>query len=102
MVAPNKKFGVEIFELEEVVSLDLKGARKIVKTKKATYEAQVVVIASGAVGSATGQWHKGEHILVVGGGNSAAITAAHIVELLSEVKLAHRRMLRAEEACEDA
>lgn len=45
-----QKFCVEILEPEEVVSLNLKGARKIVKTKKATYEAQVVIIASGTVG----------------------------------------------------
>ncbi len=118
MVAHCKKFGVEIHELERVLSLDLKGEKKIVKTDKAAYEAKAVIIASGThyreldvpgekefrgrgvsyCGLCDGPLFKGKRVLVVGGGNAAAITALYIAELASEVKLAHRReTLRAEE-----
>ncbi len=119
MVAHCKSFGVEIHELERVVRLDLEGERKRVKTEKATYEAQAVIIASGAhyrelgvpgerkfrgkgvsyCGVCDGPLFKGKRVLVIGGGNTAAITALYIAGLASEVKLAHRRKtLRAEEA----
>jgi len=119
MVTHSKSFGVEIHELERVVSLDLKGEKKKVKTGKATYEAPAVIIASGAhyrelgvpgekkfrgkgvsyCGVCDGPLFKGKRVLVIGGGNSAAITALYIAGLASEVKLAHRReTLRAEEA----
>jgi len=119
MVTHCKSFGVEIHELERVVSLDLKGERKMVKTGKSTYEAQAVIIASGAhylelgvpgekkfrgkgvsyCGVCDGPLFKDKRVLVIGGGNSAAITALYIAGLANEVKLAHRReTLRAEEA----
>ena len=118
MVTHCKSFGVEIHELERVVSLDLKGERKSVKTGKSTYEAQAVIIASGAhyrelgvpgekkfrgkgvsyCGVCDGPLFKDKRVLVIGGGNSAAITALYIAGLANEVKLAHRReTLRAEE-----
>ena len=111
--------GVAIHEFEKVLSLDLKGEKKIVKTNKATYEAKAVVIASGAhyseigvpgekeflgrgvsyCGICDGPLFKGKRVLVVGGGNSALITALYIAGLASEVKVAHRRdAFRAEEA----
>jgi thioredoxin reductase (NADPH) len=119
MVTHCKSFGVEIHELERVVSLDLKDEKKKVKTGKATYEAQAVIIASGAhyreldvpgekkfrgkgvsyCGVCDGPLFKDKRVLVIGGGNSAAITALYIAGLASEVKLAHRKeTLRAEEA----
>lgn len=119
MVTHCRDVGVEIRELEKVVSLDLKGEKKIVKTDKAAYEAKAVVITSGThyrelgvlgekefrgrgvsyCGLCDGPLFKGKLVLVVGGGNSAAITALYIAELALEVKLAHRRgMLRAEES----
>jgi len=123
MVTHCRSVGVEIRELEKVVSLDLEGEKKIVKTDKTTYEAKAVIIASGThyrelgvlgekefrgrgvsyCGICDGPLFKGKRVLVVGGGNSAAITALYIAELASEVKLSHRRdMLRAEEALEKA
>lgn len=119
MVAHCKKFGVEIRELEKALSLNLSEKRKIIKTDKATYLAQVVIIASGThyqelgvlgekefygrgvsyCGVCDGPLFKGKRVLVVGGGNSAVITVLYIAELASNVKLAHRRgVLRAEEA----
>lgn len=119
MVEHCKKFGTEIRELETVSGLGLKDDRKMVKTDKATYEAKAVIIASGThyrelgvpgeekfrgrgvsyCGVCDGPLFKDKRVLVVGGGNSAVITALYIAELASAVKLAHRRrMLRAEEA----
>jgi len=119
MVTHCRSVGVEIRELEKVVSLDLEGEKKVAKTDKTTYEAKAVIIACGThyrelgvlgekefrgrgvsyCGICDGPLFKGKRVLVVGGGNSAAITALYIAELASEVKLSHRKdMLRAEEA----
>lgn len=119
MMTHCRSVGVEIRELEKMVSLDIKGERKIVKTDKATYEAEAVIFASGTryrelgvsgekefygrgvsyCGVCDGPLFKDKRVLVVGGGNSAAITALYIAELASETKLSHRRdVLRAEEA----
>jgi len=119
MVAHCRGIGVEIHELEKVVSLDLESNKKIVKTDKTTYEAKSVIFACGThyrelgvsgekefrgrgvsyCGVCDGPLFKNKRVLVVGGGNSAAITALYVAELASEVKLSHRRsVLRAEEA----
>ena len=119
MAAHCQKTGVTIREFEKVVSLDLKGEKKTVKTSRATYEAKAIIIASGShyrelgvpgekefrgrgvsyCGICDGPLFKGKRVLVVGGGNSAVITALYIAELASEVKIAHRReAFRAEEA----
>lgn len=118
-----RSVGVEIHELERVLSSNLKGERKRVKTDKAAYEAQAVIIATGThylelgipgekqfrgkgvsyCGVCDGPLFKNKRVLVVGGGNSAVTTALYIAELASEVKLAHRRKtLRAEEALVEA
>jgi len=119
MVAHCRSVGVKIHELEKAVSLDLKDKKKVVKTDKVAYETEAVIIASGThyreldvpgekefrgrgvsyCGICDGPLFKNKRVLVVGGGNSAAITALYIAELASEVKLAHRKgVLRAEEA----
>ena len=119
MAAQCRSTGVIIREFEKVLSLDLKGEKKIVKTNKTTYEAKAVIIASGShyreigvsgekeflgrgvsyCGICDGPLFKGKRALVVGGGNSAAMTALYIADLASEVKIAHRRdEFRAEEA----
>jgi thioredoxin reductase (NADPH) len=119
MVTHCRSVGVEISELEGAASLDIESEKKIVKTDKTTYEAKAVIFASGAhyrelgvpgetefhgrgvsyCGVCDGPLFKNKRVLVVGGGNSAVITALYIAELASEVKLSHRRgTLRAEEA----
>jgi thioredoxin reductase (NADPH) len=119
MVAHARRAGVKINEFEKVAGLDLQGESKIVKTPKATYEAKAVIIASGSYyrelgvpgekefrgrgvsycGLCDGPLFRGKKVLVVGGGNSALITALYLAELASEVKVAHRRdAFRAEEA----
>jgi len=114
-----KKVGAKINELEKVVELDLKGEKKIVKTARAVYAASAVIIASGSyymslgvpgetefrgrgVSYCTlcdGAFFKGRNVLVVGGGNSAVVSARYLANIASNVKLAHRKdQLRAEEA----
>jgi thioredoxin reductase (NADPH) len=119
MVDHARSAGVTINEFEKVTSLDLKGEKKIVKTPKAAYEAKAIIIASGSYyrelsvpgekefrgrgvsycGLCDGPLFRGKRVLVVGGGNSAVITALYLGGLASEVKIAHRRdVFRAEEA----
>jgi len=114
-----RKFGVTIKEIEGVVELDPKGEKKIVKTDKASYSASAVIIATGChyrelgvpgenefkgrgvsyCAVCDGAFFKGKRVLVVGGGNSAAVSALYLSNIASNVKLVHRRdQLRAEEA----
>jgi len=119
MVLHCKKTGAVLRELESVVTLDLKGEKKIVKTNKAEYEATAIIIATGAhyrtldikgekefkgkgvsyCGVCDGPFFKGKRVLVVGGGNSACITTLYLSGLAAEVMVVHRKeTFRAEEA----
>jgi thioredoxin reductase (NADPH) len=110
--------GAVVREFESVIALELSD-KKIVRTNKTVYEAKTVIIASGShyrkigvpgekeflgkgvsyCGICDGPLFKGKRVLVVGGGNSALITALYLSDLASEVKIAHRRdVFRAEEA----
>ena len=118
MVEQCKKFEVPINQMERVVELDIKGEKKVVKTERTAYTASAVIIASGcrhqelgALGESEfrgrgvsycavcdGAFFKGKRVIVIGGGNSAAVSAIYLSNLASEVKLAHRRdRLRADE-----
>lgn len=118
IVAQCRKLDTAIHEFEKVTSLDLKGKEKVVKTDKGFYKARTVIIASGSsyselgvpgekefkgrgvsyCGICDGPLFKDKRVLVVGGGNSAVVTALYLAELASEVKVAHRRdAFRAEE-----
>lgn len=113
-----KKAGAKINELEKVVELDLKGEKKIVKTNRTIYFASAVIIASGShyktlgvhgetefrgkgvsyCALCDGFFFKKGNILVVGGGNSAVVSARYLANIASNVKLVHRRnQLRADE-----
>ena len=113
-----KKAGAKINELEQVVGLDLKGEKKVVKTNRTVYTASAVIIASGShyrtlgvpgetefrgrgVSYCTlcdGAFFKGGNVIVVGGGNSAVVSARYLANIASHVRLAHRRdQLRAAE-----
>jgi thioredoxin reductase (NADPH) len=114
-----KKAGVTIHEIETVTALDLAGERKIVKTTRAAYEANAVIIATGShyreigvkgekefrgrgvsyCGVCDGPLFKGKRVLVIGGGNSAATTTLYLSGIAAEVIVTHRRdVFRAEEA----
>jgi thioredoxin reductase (NADPH) len=119
MVAHAKSAGVTLNELEAVVSLDLKGERKRVQTQKTVYQASAVIVATGShyrelgvpgekefrgrgvsyCGICDGPFFKGKRVLVVGGGNSAAMTTLYLSGIAAETKIVHRReAFRCEEA----
>lgn len=119
MVGQARKIGVTIHEFEAVKSLDLKTGEKTVQTDKASYKTKAVIFATGSeyrslgvpgeeefrgkgvsyCGLCDGPLFKGKKLLVVGGGNSAAITALYLAGIASEVKIVHRRdAFRAEDA----
>jgi thioredoxin reductase (NADPH) len=119
MVTHAKAVGVKVNELEPVVSLDLNGEKKLVQTQKAAYKANAVIIASGShyrqlgisgekefrgrgvsyCGICDGPFFKGKHVLVVGGGNSAAMTTLYLAGIAADTKIVHRRAaFRCEEA----
>jgi len=106
-----RKAGAMINEIETVTGLDLKSDRKIVKTVQTEYETKTVLIATGShyrelgvpgekefrgrgvsyCGVCDGPLFKGKRVLVVGGGNSAAITTLYLSGIASEVIVVHRR-----------
>jgi len=119
MASHCRKVGATINELERVKRLALKNKEKIVETDRAEYTTSAVIIASGCdyrklgvpgeeefagrgvsyCATCDGPFFKGRKVLVVGGGNSAVVSAIFLANLASNVKLAHRRnQLRAEEA----
>jgi thioredoxin reductase (NADPH) len=119
MITHCRKTGVTIHELETVTALNLQGKKKIVKTTRTEYEATAVIIATGShykeigtkgekefrgkgvsyCGVCDGPLFKGKNVMVVGGGNSAAITALYLSGLAANVKVIHRReAFRCEEA----
>ncbi len=123
MVSHAKSLEVIINEFEAVSELDLKPEKKLVKTAKTTYEAKAIIVATGShyrelgvpgekefrgrgvsyCGLCDGPLFKGKRVLVVGGGNSALITALYLVDLASEVRIVHRRdTFRAEAALVEA
>lgn len=119
MVAHAKSAGVTLNELEAVVSLDLKSEKKRVQTQKTVYEASAVIVATGShyrqlgvpgekefrgrgvsyCGICDGPFFRGKRVLVVGGGNSAAMTTLYLSGIAAETKIVHRReAFRCEEA----
>jgi thioredoxin reductase (NADPH) len=119
MVLHCKNIGVVFKEVEPVADLDLKSERKIIKTSRANYEANAVIIATGShyreigvkgeqefrgrgvsyCGVCDGPFFKGKIVLVIGGGNSAATTTLYLSGIAAEVVVTHRReAFRAEDA----
>lgn len=105
-----ERFGVKVSR-EEVVSVDLSGDVKTVKTAKNTYACKCVVIATGAdhkhlgvedeekligrgVGycaACDGMFYRGKRVAIVGGGNSAAADALLLSNICEKVTVIHRR-----------
>lgn len=113
-----RKFGARIQEFEEVIGMEVSGEEKIVRTGKGAYLAGAVIIASGSrhrrlnvpgerefegrgvsyCALCDGPLFKNLRVLVVGGGNAAAVSALYLLNLGAKVFLAHRRkQLRADE-----
>ena len=111
-----KRFGAETVNTE-VLSVELRGEIKQLETKKETYLAKTVIIATGAghkhlglpeeenligrgvayCAACDGMFYRGKTVAVVGGGNSAAAEALTLSRIAKKVYLIHRRdSLRAE------
>jgi len=119
MTAHCRKTGVIIHELETVTALNLQSEKKTIKTTRAEYDATAIIIATGShyreigakgekefrgkgvsyCGVCDGPLFKGKDVMVVGGGNSAAITTLYLSGLAANVQLVHRKeAFRCEEA----
>lgn len=110
MMDQSENAGTEIHSQESVTEMELTGKRKLVKTEKGTYSAASVIIATGTVhrplgvpgeiefqgrgvshcAVCDGSLFKGRALIVIGGGNCAAINALFLSNLASSVKLVHR------------
>ena len=122
MLRQAERMGVKIHQFEGAVRLDLHGDEKIVETEKTAYRAEAIIIASGShhrrlgvpgeeelqgrgvsyCAVCDGPLFKGKRVAVIGGGNSAAVSAIYLSNLASNVKLIHRRdQLRAEKVLLD-
>ena len=105
-----ERFGAKT-ELSEVISVELKGPVKQVRTQGGTYQARTVVLASGAhprelglsgeqelrgrgvsyCATCDGMFYRGKTVAVVGGGNTAVSDVLYLSRLCQKVYLIHRR-----------
>ena len=110
MEAQAERFGAET-ELTEVLSLSLQGDVKSAVTSDGTFQARVVILATGAnprplgvadeeaflgrgvhyCAACDGMFYRGKTVAVVGGGNTAAADALLLSRVAKEVHLIHRR-----------
>ena len=95
----------------------------MIKTKKQTYEAKTVILATGAFprelglpnerelrgrgvsycATCDGMFYKGKTVVIVGGGNTAVADAIYLAKICEKVYLVHRRdELRASKTYMDA
>ena len=98
-------------KLSEVVSVELSGPVKQIRTQDGTYQARTVVLASGAnprelglpgeqelrgrgvsyCATCDGMFYRGKTVAVVGGGNTAVADVLYLSRLCKKVYLIHRR-----------
>jgi thioredoxin reductase (NADPH) len=111
--------GAEIYTMENVTDIEINDEIKVVTTNNGRYFCKSIIIAAGTqyrkIGIPSedkfhgrgisycalcdGPLFKNRDLIVVGGGNCAAIDAIYLSNLASSVKLVHRRSaLRAEKA----
>jgi len=110
MRAQAERFGAELVA-DDVVSVDLTGDIKVVRTAEATYEAKAVILAMGSgykklglpdedrlsgrgvswCATCDGFFFRNQHIAVVGGGDSALEEATFLSRFGSKVSLLVRR-----------
>ncbi|MGI8524393.1 MAG: thioredoxin-disulfide reductase [Nocardioides sp.] len=110
MRAQAERFGAELVA-DDVVSVDLTGDLKTVRTDSETYTARTVILATGSgyrklelpnedtlsgrgvswCATCDGFFFREQHIAVVGGGDSAIEEATFLTRFGSKVSLIHRR-----------
>lgn len=110
MQAGAQRFGVETLS-SEVLSVSLDQHMKTIETTQGSFQARVVIIATGAdhkhlglpeenaligrgvayCAACDGMLYRGKTVAVVGGGNSAAADAALLARVAKKVYLIHRR-----------
>lgn len=116
-----ESFGAKIVQAQ-VLSIDKTGGSFLVKTKKASYEATCLCIATGAIhrnlevpgekelsgrgvsycATCDGPFFRNKKIVVVGGGDSACSEAIYLSAISSDVSIIHRRdKFRAQQAVID-
>ena len=116
-----ESFGAQIKQVT-VISIDKKGDDFVVTTKKETYTAPALLIATGAIhrnlevpgekeltgrgvsycAVCDGPFFRNKRIVVVGGGDSACSEAVYLSTLSKDVSIIHRRdSFRAQKAVSD-
>jgi thioredoxin reductase (NADPH) len=121
MRAQAERFGTEIVQ-GNVTSVDLGSQPMVVKTSDRDYQSKTIIIATGAsarllglpseralmghgvstCATCDGYFFRGQHIAVVGGGDSAMEEAIFLTRFASKVTVVHRRStLRASKIMQD-
>ncbi|HSV66198.1 MAG TPA: thioredoxin-disulfide reductase [Mycobacteriales bacterium] len=110
MRAQAERFGAELVP-DDVVSVDLTGAVKVVRTHQAEFRAHAVIVATGskyrylglrneerllghgvsACATCDGFFYRGQDIAVVGGGDTALEEALFLTRFANTVTVIHRR-----------
>lgn len=110
MKAGAERFGAKTISAE-VAGLELHGDVKSIQTKKETYKARTMVLATGAqprelgvpherelrgkgvsyCATCDGMFYRGKTVAVVGGGNTAVADALYLSRICEKVYLIHRR-----------
>ncbi|CAA7602215.1 thioredoxin-disulfide reductase [Acididesulfobacillus acetoxydans] len=111
MINQARSFGAQIHDLKEVFSLDLSGDVKKIVTEDAEYSAPVVILATGAesrrlpvpqeaefrgngihyCATCDGSNYEGaDHVIVVGGGNSAVEEAVYLTRYVKRITIVHQ------------
>ena len=105
-----ERFGAE-FITDDATSLDLTGEMKTVRIGKTAYHAKAVIVATGSAwrplgvpgerellghgvsscATCDGFFFRGQHIVVVGGGDSAMEEATFLTKFAETVTIVHRR-----------
>jgi len=119
MAEQTRNAGATIHEIETAETIERKGDMISIKTDRASYSCNALILATGAIHKplgvkgeeqlkgrgvsycalCDGPFFREKSVAVVGGGNSAASSALYLAGLASQVYLIHRRdELRAEDA----